>query len=121
MRSRTLRIALLLLCLAASTTQNWVAQLHFHGDALAAAATPGYDTQAIPVGDDSAPGYPGHPDGQCLLCQVASQGPAVLLAAAIPEPVATPLFSSRLPATVLAQGDYASRSHHWSSRGPPRA
>jgi hypothetical protein len=118
-----LRIALLLLCLAASTTQSWVAQLHFHGDALAAAAatTPGNDTQAIPVGDDSAPGYPGHPDGQCLLCQVASQGPAILLAAAPPGPVATPLVSIRLPATVLAQGNYDSRSHHWSSRGPPRA
>ncbi len=118
-----MRIALLLLCLGASTTQNWVAQLHFHGDALAAAAAaaPGFDTQAIPVGDDSAPGYPGHADGQCLLCHVASQGPAVLLAAAPPEPVAVPLAFIRLPASVLAQGDCDSRSHHWSSRGPPRA
>jgi hypothetical protein len=116
-----LRIALLLLCLAASTTQNWVAQLHFHGDAVAAAASPASGTQAVPAGDDSLPGYPGHPDGQCLLCQVASQGTAVLLVSALPEPAAAPLAFVRLPATFQAQGNYASRSHHWSSRGPPRA
>jgi hypothetical protein len=116
-----LRIALLLLCLAASTTQNWVAQLHFHGDAVAAAASSASGSQAVPAGDDSPPGYPGHPDGQCLLCQVASQGACVLLVAAAPAPVVAPGSFVRLPAIVQPAGDYASRSHHWSSRGPPRA
>jgi hypothetical protein len=115
-----LRIALLVLCLAASTTQSWIAQLHFHGRPVAVAATPGSGSYALSAGEDSTPGYPGHPEGQCLLCQVASQGAGVPLVAATQALVAATFAFIRLPAAVQAPGESDSRSHHWSSRGPPR-
>ncbi|MEY2853568.1 MAG: hypothetical protein RL030_700 [Pseudomonadota bacterium] len=116
--SRILRIALLLLCLTASTAQSWVAQLHFHGTPIVAA---GSSAHSLSAGENSAPGSPGHPEVQCLLCQVASQGAGVPLIAANPAAAAAPSAFIRLPASVEAPGDSDSRSHHWSSRGPPRA
>jgi hypothetical protein len=115
-----LRIALLVLCLAASTTQSWVTQLHFHGQPAASAATAGTSAQVLSAGEDSTPGYPGQPEGQCLLCQVAAQGAGVPLIAAAPALVATTFAIIRLPAAIQAAGDFDSRSRHWSSRGPPR-
>jgi hypothetical protein len=103
--NKLLRIALLVLCLTASTTQSWVTQLHFHGKPAAVASTPG---------------LPGHPEGQCLLCQVAAQGVGVPFVAATTTLVAAPRAFIRLPASVQPTGDSDSRSHHWSSRGPPR-
>lgn len=113
-------MALLVLCLAASTTQSWVTQLHFHGQLVAVAATPGASSQALSVGEDSTPGYPAHPESQCLLCQVASQGAGVPLLAATPAAAAAPFAFIRLTAAVQSPGEIDSRSHHWSSRGPPR-
>jgi hypothetical protein len=118
--NRILRIALLLLCLAASTTQNWVAQLHFHGELVSAVATSPLATHSV-AGDEPTPGVPGHPEGQCLLCHVAGHGVGVPLARAVPE-YAAPLFAFvRVAAVDRPQPLSSTASHHWSSRGPPHA
>jgi hypothetical protein len=119
MTARTLRTALLLLCLAASTAQNWVAQLHFHAAAPAQVAAS--LAQVPTAGEDSEPGVPQHPDGPCLLCPAASQGVGVLLLASAPAPLEPSLGYFLLPLADQTADGRSSRSHHWSSRGPPHA
>lgn len=111
------RIALLLFCLAAGTAQSWIAQLHFHPASQA----------EVCVGTDCPPGEFGHPAGQvlpgdisCLLCQIAMHG-GIALAAGTVEPALAPARALEpvLPSRVALPSGNA--SHHWSSRGPPRA
>jgi hypothetical protein len=118
MTARTLRIALLFWCLATSTAQGWVAQLHVHGAASAAVAT-AVVVQASAADVDPTSGLPLHA-GECLLCQVVFHGVGLLLAAVPPVPaVASLRFLLRSPVDETA-GRSVFRSHHWLSRGPPR-
>lgn len=110
MRLSALRYALLLLCLFASTTQAWVAQLHVHAAPVAQSTDVG--SQQPATGDDER--------GGCLLCQIVAHGggPALVSTAAALALVAlfsVPLFAPRSRAPFIAPA-----SHAWLSRGPPR-
>ncbi|MDR2215112.1 MAG: hypothetical protein LBE59_04635 [Nevskiaceae bacterium] len=118
MTARVLRIALLLLCFATSTAQNWAAQWHFHGqasrDAVAVQASPSFaDNEATPLA-------PPHP-AQCLLCDALCPGAGALLATVPPLPVVAPLRFFVLAPADESVSAALFRSHHWSSRGPPHA
>lgn len=107
--SARLRLALLLLVLAATGAQQLLAQTHWHAPSGAHASL------AAPAEDSH-----GSTDSQCLLCQVASHGGAAA------PPATLQLFTASRPAVV--QPVYwdqaqvpAAPAHAWHSRGPPAA
>jgi hypothetical protein len=106
---RRLRIALLLLVLAATTVQQLVAQTHWH-------YLPGVSAAMATPSNDSGTRTPDN----CLLCQIASH------AGAAAPPAELTLFAPR-PVLVAEpvshhQADVpVAPAHAWQSRGPPLA
>lgn len=110
-RRRDWRMALLLLCLLASSTVQIAAATHWHAVARASAA-----------GTDSGHRQPGNngldPDG-CLLCQVAAHAGST---APPPSPWSIVTLSDvRVAATTAAVHVAAvlRPSHSWQGRAPP--
>jgi hypothetical protein len=105
----SLRMALLLLALAATGVQQLVAQTHWH-------AMPAVHASVAAPADDS--GTQAHDD--CLLCRIASHA-----GIAAPPPAAG-LFAVRHdPVSAVASYHEADvpalPAHAWQSRGPPAA
>jgi hypothetical protein len=110
MKPGLMRLALLLLCLCASTTQAWVAQLHVHATPVAQSGTAG--SQQPATGDDER--------GGCLLCQIVAHGAGPALASAAPAFAPVVDVSFPVPAPRSAAQFVPPASHAWLSRGPPR-
>jgi hypothetical protein len=104
-----LRLALLLLVLVATGTQQLLAQSHWH-------AVPAGHADVVAPADDS--GASTHAD--CLLCRVASQAGA---AAPPPAPCLIAASHAFVPSVAsYYQADVpAVPGHAWQSRGPPAA
>jgi hypothetical protein len=107
--TRRLRLALLVLVLVATGTQQVLAQTHWH------AVPAGHAGIAAPADDSGANSH-----ADCLLCRVASQA-----GAAAPPPALWLLAASHAftPFVVAYyQADVpAVPGHAWQSRGPPAA
>lgn len=107
--TRRLRVALVLVVLAATGVQQLVAQAHWHSwlGTTASVAAPSHDTGATT-------------EDHCLLCQIAAH------AGAAAPPAALQLFvASQTPVLYSASHHEADvpavPAHAWQSRGPPAA
>lgn len=104
---RQLRLALLMLLLAATSAQQLVAQTHWH-------YLPGVSAAVAAPSDESGAGT----TDSCLLCQIASHAGT----AAPPAEFHLFVVSPALVAEVVSyhQADVpVAPAHAWQSRGPP--
>jgi len=109
MRVVTVRL-LLVLCLLAGTAQGFIARTHLHSRPGAVAAA-----GAVAVVDSA-----GREEPLCVLCDIASQTPAVAPPPALPTLVAASVASDgRRIAAAAVPVSHA--SHHWRGRAPPIA
>jgi len=109
------RMALVLLCLLACTTQSFVAQTHVHAPPVCGPATV---VAADCTPDSGSAKHSRGNDAGCPLCQVVLHG------------ATAPLAADTLSISLLAENSSAAPeqpeissiaavSYHWRSRGPP--